>query len=95
MIVDVKGELIDATYPAVSRHHQAVILNFVDPGVSVAYNPVAHVHGYMEAALLARAPAEARRSTPSGLPGIDARACRDVRRGTDGMQRILPRMVAG
>ena len=54
VIVDVKGELTDATYCAVARRHDAMVLNFVDPTVSIGYNPLAHITSFMEAELFGR-----------------------------------------
>ena len=54
VIVDVKGELVDTTFAAVSRRHEALVLNFVDPSVSIGYNPLSHISNFLEAELFAR-----------------------------------------
>ncbi len=49
IVTDLKGELVEKTYAAVARRHDARVLNFVAPGRSCAYNPLAHIDDYLSA----------------------------------------------
>jgi len=49
VIVDPKAELVSCTYAALSRNYEPWIVNFLDPRVSRAYNPLAHVTDYLSA----------------------------------------------
>ncbi|HVC82166.1 MAG TPA: type IV secretory system conjugative DNA transfer family protein [Chloroflexota bacterium] len=55
VIVDPKNELIERTYAAVGRRHDVAILNFLDPTVSIAYNPLSQVTDALSAHFFADA----------------------------------------
>jgi type IV secretion system protein VirD4 len=53
VIVDPKSELIARTYARVARLHDAAILNFLDPAVSIGYNPLTMVTDALSAGFFA------------------------------------------
>jgi len=54
VITDLKGELTERTYAAMSRHHRCQVLNLVSPGTSVGYNPLAHIRTALDAQVFAQ-----------------------------------------
>jgi len=54
VITDLKGELTERTYAAMSRHHCCQVLNLVSPGTSVGYNPLAHIRTALDAQVFAQ-----------------------------------------
>jgi len=54
VVTDLKGELIERTYAAMSRHHRCQVLNLVSPGTSVGYNPLAHITTALDAQVFAQ-----------------------------------------
>ena len=54
VITDLKGELTERTYAAMSRHHRCQVLNLVSPGTSVGYNPLAHIRTALDAMVFAQ-----------------------------------------
>ncbi len=49
VITDLKGELVETTLAAVSRTHDARVLDFLKPETGARYNPLAHIHDYLSA----------------------------------------------
>jgi len=54
VVTDLKGELTERTYAAMSRHHRCQVLNLVSPGTSVGYNPLAHITTALDAQVFAQ-----------------------------------------
>jgi len=54
VVTDLKGELTERTYAAMSRHHRCQVLNLVSPGTSVGYNPLAHIRTALDAQVFAQ-----------------------------------------
>ncbi len=54
VVTDLKGELTERTYAAMSRHHRCQVLNLVSPGTSVGYNPLAHIGSALDAQVFAQ-----------------------------------------
>jgi type IV secretory pathway TraG/TraD family ATPase VirD4 len=54
VVTDLKGELTERTYAAMSRHHRCQVLNLVSPATSVGYNPLAHITTALDAQVFAQ-----------------------------------------
>ncbi len=54
VITDLKGELTERTYAAMSRRHRCQVLNLVSPATSVGYNPLAHIKSALDAQVFAQ-----------------------------------------
>jgi len=54
VVTDLKGELTERTYAAMSRHHRCQVLNLVSPTTSVGYNPLAHITSALDAQVFAQ-----------------------------------------
>ncbi len=54
VVTDLKGELTERTYAAMSRHHRCQVLNLVSPTTSVGYNPLAHITTALDAQVFAQ-----------------------------------------
>jgi len=54
VVTDLKGELTERTYAAMSRHHRCQVLNLVSPATSVGYNPLAHIRTALDAQVFAQ-----------------------------------------
>jgi len=54
VVTDLKGELTERTYAAMSRHHRCQVLNLVSPGTSAGYNPLAHIRTALDAQVFAQ-----------------------------------------
>jgi len=54
VVTDLKGELTERTYAAMSRRHRCQVLNLVSPGTSVGYNPLAHIRTALDAQVFAQ-----------------------------------------
>ncbi len=54
VVTDLKGELTERTYAAMSRHHRCQVLNLVSPGTSVGYNPLAYIGTALDAQVFAQ-----------------------------------------
>ncbi len=54
VVTDLKGELTERTYAAMSRHHRCQVLNLVSPATSVGYNPLAHITTVLDAQMFAQ-----------------------------------------
>jgi len=54
VVTDLKGELTERTYAAMSRHHRCQVLNLVSPATSVGYNPLAHIRNALDAQVFAQ-----------------------------------------
>jgi type IV secretory pathway TraG/TraD family ATPase VirD4 len=54
VITDLKGELTERTYAAMSRRHRCQVLNLVSPATSVGYNPLAHIRTALDAQVFAQ-----------------------------------------
>jgi len=54
VVTDLKGELTERTYAAMSRHHRCQVLNLVSPTTSVGYNPLAHIRTALDAQVFAQ-----------------------------------------